>query len=115
MAALVFYMHDGPKAFRFEISGALAGADVTKLQQAWRTASSTIQGKILRSILHSSPASTKEGEALLSQWRDQGAQFVANSVLSRTLVESVTGRAYTPTFIAPTFEPRFKTASIALH
>ena len=47
MAGLSFYMHDGPKTFRFELNGGLAGVEASRLAQAWRTASSTIDGKIL--------------------------------------------------------------------
>src|ERR1035437_6528319 len=38
MSALTFYMHDGPKTFRFELAGALAGVDVAGLDQAFRAA-----------------------------------------------------------------------------
>ncbi len=32
MSGLSFYMHDGPKTFRFELAGALAGVEVARLR-----------------------------------------------------------------------------------
>jgi hypothetical protein len=34
MTRLTYYMHDGPRMFRFELAGNLAGSDVAKLAQA---------------------------------------------------------------------------------
>src|ERR1700732_4491794 len=96
MSGLIFYMHDGPSTFRFELSGNLAGSEVAKLDQAWRTASSTVIGKVLAVDLTFLRSADEKGRDLLVRWWRAGAHFVANSALSRTLVESITGTPYTP-------------------
>src|ERR1035441_9625708 len=35
---LAYYIHDGPAAFRFQLSGDVSGAGVRNLEQTWRTA-----------------------------------------------------------------------------
>jgi hypothetical protein len=107
-------MHDGPKTFRFELSGNLMGAEVGKLDQAWRTASSTFNGKVLAVDLTFLGDVDEKGRELLRRWSRAGAHFVARSDGSRTLAEAITGRpyvAYDPA-VGPTFEPRFSVSSV---
>jgi hypothetical protein len=113
MAALIYYMHDGPTTFRFELSGDLAGVDVNRLAQAWRTALSTMNGKILAVDATYLTLADEKGRALLSQWWHAGAHFIANTDSSRELVESITGAPYNaPSSVGPTFDPRFAGASL---
>lgn len=118
MTALSFYMHDGPNTFRFELAGVLARNEAVKLDQAWRTASSTFDGKVLAVDVTYLTGMDELGRDLLRRWWRLGAHFVANSDRSRALVESVTGRPYVPgdAAVGPTFEPRFtaRAAAIAL-
>jgi hypothetical protein len=109
MPELIFYMHDGPATFRFELAGSLAGGEVRKLDQAWRTASSTVAGKILAVDVTFVTSIDEKGRDLLARWRQAGAHFVANSPLSRTFVESITGQPYSvaDAKVGPTYEPRF--------
>jgi hypothetical protein len=109
MSELLFYMHDGPRTFRFELSGNLAGAEVGKLDQAWRTASSTFDGKVLAVDITFLRQVDERGRNLLLRWSAAGAHFVANSDASRRLAESITGRPYAGAdpAVGPTFEPRF--------
>jgi hypothetical protein len=102
-------MHDGPTTFRFELSGNLAGAEVGKLAQAWRTASSTFDGKVLAVDITFVTSADEQGRELLVRWFKSGAHFIANSESSRRLAESVTGLPYTPSdaAVGPTFEPHF--------
>ncbi|PYT26656.1 MAG: hypothetical protein DMG57_20775 [Acidobacteria bacterium] len=44
---LQYYMHDRPSAFRFELSGELDCQGECRLDQDWRTASSTLGGRRL--------------------------------------------------------------------
>src|ERR1039457_4933377 len=44
---LAYYIHDGPAAFRFQLSGDVSGAGVRNLEQTWRTASSAFGGRSL--------------------------------------------------------------------
>lgn len=112
MSEFLFYMHDGPRTFRFELSGNLAGIDAVRLNQAWRTASSTIAGKTLAIDLTFLTAADEQGRRVLESWCRAGAHFIANSALSRNLIESVTGQPYVPVgpSIGPTYEPRFTAA-----
>jgi hypothetical protein len=114
MSGLIFYMHDGPSTFRFELAGSLAGGDVAKLDQAWRTASSTVDGKVLAVDVTFLTSADEKGRALLTRWWEAGGRFVANSPASRTLVESMTGTPYvrSDADVGPTFDPRFTAASL---
>jgi hypothetical protein len=107
MSGLNFYMHDGPKTFRFELAGPLAGVEVGRLDQAWRTASSTFDGKVLAVDVTFLTAADERGRDLLFRWWREGAHLVASSEGSRKLVEEVTGVPYISSPVGPTFEPRF--------
>jgi hypothetical protein len=104
-------MHDGPKTFRFELAGALAGVDVAGLDQAWRTAASTFDGKVLAVDVTFVTTADDKGRDLLFRWWREGAHFVASSDPSRRLVEAITGLPYAPSVVGPTFEPRFTTSA----
>jgi len=108
MSAFLYYMHDGPSTFRFELSGNLAGIEVTRLAQAWRTASSTLDGKTLAIDITFLKEFDEAGRRLLEQWWLGGAHLVANSPASKALFETITGEPYTSAgAIGPTFEPRY--------
>lgn len=111
MAGLSFYMHDGPKTFRFELNGGLAGVEASRLAQAWRTASSTIDGKILCVDVTHLTFADEKGRDLLARWHQSGAHFAANSAASRALMESITGQPYA--IPAPPAGPAFSLRSIA--
>ena len=108
-------MHDGPTTFRFELSGDLAGMEVGKLDQAWRTASSTFDGKVLAVDITFLSGVDQKGCDLLRRWSNAGAHLIANSETSRRLVESVTGHAYASSdpAVGPTFEPRFTSVRLS--
>ncbi|HVP00258.1 MAG TPA: hypothetical protein VMT15_19440 [Bryobacteraceae bacterium] len=97
MAGLKYYMHDGPKALRFELSGSLAGLEVRRLDQAWRTASSTIGERILTVDVSLLTSADEEGHDLLARWRQAGALFVANSSASRMLLAGYPHTTSSPT------------------
>src|ERR1700722_2614480 len=94
MACLSYYMHDGPKAFRFQLSGSLAGVDASRIDQAWRTASSITGGEGLTIDVTSLTSIDGNGRALLQRWSQAGAHYIANSPASRSLVESITGHLF---------------------
>jgi hypothetical protein len=111
MSGLSFYMHDGPATFRFELAGALAGVEVGRLDQAWRTASSTFDGKTLAVDVTFLTTADEKGRDLLFRWWREGAHLIASSERSRALVEDVTGAPYADAPVGPTFEPRFSTSA----
>ena len=96
MSAFLYYMHDGPSTFRFELSGNLAGIEVTRLAQAWRTAASTLDGKTLAIDITFLKAFDEAGRRLLEQWWLGGAHLVASSPASQALFETTMALAWKP-------------------
>jgi len=88
-----YYMHDGPHAFSFELSGVLAGAAVGELAQAWRTASSTVRGQAFVIDLSYVTEVDEAGQRMLRQWFESGAELVAKWPAARAIIRSITGQA----------------------
>ena len=86
------YIHDEATSFRFQIEGSLAGNAAGQLEQSWRTALSVIGSRPL--VIHVGPLTRidRSGRALLCRWREAGAQFIASSSLTRTLVGAIIGQ-----------------------
>jgi hypothetical protein len=95
--ALEYYLHDGPTAFRVELTGTLNDRDARRLEQVWSTACSLIGDR--RAIIDITLVTSvdEQGRALLVGWHRAGAQFVANSQASRAIAEQILG--------APVSEP----------
>src|SRR5271170_5498284 len=91
-----YYMHDGPAAFRFELAGDLDANDATRLEQDWRTASSTVCARTLIIDVSWVTAMDEAVRGLFRRWYAGGAKFAARSKQSRELVESVTGHRFIP-------------------
>lgn len=89
--ALNYYLHDGPKAFRFELAGHLDQAGARRLDQDWRTASSVIGDRELVVDMTLVTSADEDGRALLVRWQAAGARFIAASRESRALAESIDG------------------------
>jgi hypothetical protein len=89
--ALNYYLHDGPVAFRFELTGPMTGEGARSIEQVWWTAGSLIGDR--RPIIDMTFVTSvdDQGRALLTRWHNEGAQFVANTKASRTLAESILG------------------------
>ena len=90
--ALQYFMHYGPAAFRFELAGELDTEGAHRLEQDWLNASSMIGEHALIVDLTFVTGAEKEGRILLARWYSAGARFVAQSKVSRKLVEAITGR-----------------------
>lgn len=88
---LQYYMHDGPTAFRFELSGHLNREGARRLDQDWRTATSVIGDRRLIVDITFVISSDDQGRALLAHWYREGAALIANSKASRALAESIIG------------------------
>ncbi len=88
---LQYYMHDGPSAFRFELSGNLNDEGARRLDQDWRTAFSVIGGRKLIVDMTFVTSVGERGRALLARWHAEGAQLIATSTVSRDLAESIVG------------------------
>lgn len=84
---LQYYMHDGPSAFRFELSGDLDREGARRLEQDWRTASSVLDGRSVIVDMTFVTGVDDAGGALLARWHREGAQIVAKSKRSTQLAE----------------------------
>ena len=93
---MTYYLHDGASSFRFKLSGSLVGESVEDLGQCWRTASSSLGGRAFLVDVEGLTAVDEEGRALLGQWHEQGAHFLARSAQPRMLVETITRRSMPP-------------------
>jgi len=103
--ALQYYMHDGPSAFRFELSGSLNDEGARRLDQDWRTASSVIGDRRLIVDITFVTDVGVQGRALLARWHGEGAEIVANTKASRELAESVIGQQLPNTAENPARKP----------
>ena len=89
--AFDYYIHDGPTAFRLQLSGVMNGEDVGRLEQVWKTASSLFGGRSPIIDITFVTSVDDRGRALLVEWHRAGAHVVAKSKTSRVLVESILG------------------------
>jgi hypothetical protein len=72
---LCYYMHDGPDAFRFELTGRLSQDAARDLEQAWCTAASTIGKRRVIIDLSGLTGIDRNGHELLDRWAGAGAQL----------------------------------------
>ncbi len=72
---LRYYMHDGLDAFRFELTGRLSADAARDLEQAWRTAASTIGKRPVIIDLSGLTGIGRSGHELLDRWAGEGAQL----------------------------------------
>ena len=86
---LAYYIHDGPAAFRFQLSGDVSGAGVRNLEQTWRTASSAFGGRSLVVDLTLVTGIDHAGRELLEKWRVEGAGIVVSSSAAKDRIESM--------------------------
>jgi hypothetical protein len=91
MSNLDFYIHDGCDALRLKILGDLSGPGVASLDQAWRTASTTLRGRLLIIDLVSASHADEYGRDLLLGWHRIGAKIVTRSPESQALAHTIIG------------------------
>jgi ABC-type transporter Mla MlaB component len=84
---LVYYMHDGSAAFRFQLAGDLSQDNVQDLEQARQTASSIIGRRNLMVDLSGLTSIDAAGRGLLKQWQALGAQLTAHSSHGRARIQ----------------------------
>jgi hypothetical protein len=89
---LQYFMHDGPSSFRFELAGHMDSEGARRLDQDWRTALSVIGDRTLIIDMTFVTGASDDGRDLLARWHAAGAQFVAESTVSRELAEGIAGR-----------------------
>jgi hypothetical protein len=91
MGNLDFFIHDGSDALRLKVLGDLCGPGVASLDQAWRTARSTLRGRLLIIDLVSVSDADEYGRDLLLCWHRIGAKIVARSRESHAFAEKIIG------------------------
>jgi Ca-activated chloride channel family protein len=72
-----YYMHAGPSAFRFELTGDLNNEGARRLEQDWRTASSVISDRALIGDLTFVTSAEEEGRTLFARWYAAGVELIA--------------------------------------
>jgi ABC-type transporter Mla MlaB component len=88
-----YFMHDGPAAFSFELSGRLSDEAARVLVYARRSASFVTRGRPQIVDLSYVTQVDTIGRKMLRHWYDDGAQLVAKLPQARAIVESITGQA----------------------
>lgn len=87
-----YYMHDGSRAFRFTLSGALDMNGAEELERAWQTASSLFGSRLFIVDLSYVTSADATGRGLLSRWYEGGARLIGESGFARALIAEVTGK-----------------------
>jgi hypothetical protein len=101
-----YYMHEGPTAFRFELSGDLDAADAVCLAQDWHAASSYVGERTLIIDVTFVTEIDTVVRSLFGRWHAEGAEFAAGSKRSRELVESITQQPFAHELRhSPTYSP----------
>jgi len=85
-------LHDSSEELRLKLEGKLAGLWVGELQQCWRTASSTTQGRNTIVDLREVDFVDPEGQSLLAEMYRQGVRLVAVTPLMQALVQEISGQ-----------------------
>lgn len=90
-SSLRIYTHDSSAAFRFQLVGDLCAAGALSLEQARRTAESTIGGRPLIVDLSAMTGVDSAGRDLLHHWHSEGARIVVVPAESRPRIAHLTG------------------------
>ena len=91
MSELDFYIHGHADVLRLLITGDLSGPGVASLDQAWRTASPVLRGRVLVIDLVSVCDADEYGRDLLLRWHRSGAHISARSAETRAFAEAIVG------------------------
>ena len=82
-------LHDSARELQLKLEGRLCGLWVHELEQCWRTASSTTQGRKTVVDLGEVDFVDPAGESLLARMHAQGVQLVAVTPLIRAVLREV--------------------------
>jgi len=88
-----FYMHDGARDLCFTLVGEVSDAGAGELEQAWRTAQSTIAGRPLIVNFARATGVDQQARALFRAWHASGAQLEGGTPAAAALIAAITGRA----------------------
>jgi hypothetical protein len=82
-------MHDSSAEFRFQLSGDFSGDGVRDIEQAWRTASSTIGQRRFVVDVTNLTGIDDEGRGLIDKWHRIGASLVAKSCEAKARLQEL--------------------------
>jgi anti-anti-sigma regulatory factor len=82
-------LHDSSSEFRFKLEGRLGGAWVKELDQCWRTARSTTEGRRTVVDLADVDFVDHAGEAVLTEMHASGVELVGETPLICSMLEEV--------------------------
>jgi len=106
-----YYLHDGSHAFRFQLRGRLSLETVRDLEQAWRTASSTIGERQVVFDISDLTTIEASGQNVLLRWRERGALLIASPDDCRTRLQLMTNQPVGPPFGFKGTLPRLRFSS----
>jgi hypothetical protein len=78
-----YYIHGGPSALRFELSGDLDAGDASRLERDWRGVSSDVGNPLLVLDVSFVTGIDEAARSLFKRWYARGAEFAAGSKQSR--------------------------------
>ena len=82
-------LHDSAEELRFKLEGKLAGLWVRELQQCWRTAASTTDGRNTVVDLGDVDFVDPDGQSLLAEMHRQSVRLVAVTPLIQALIQEI--------------------------
>ena|ERR1700730_18563691 len=82
-------LHDSSEEFRLKLEGRLSGAWVRELEQCWKTASSTTEGRKTVVDLGEVDFVDPEGQVLLTHMHSHGVEMVAVTPLICSVLKEV--------------------------
>ena len=89
MDSFQYYMHDNPAMFRLQLSGDLSTESVREIEQAWRTACSTLGSRRLIVDITCLRNVNDEGRELLEKWYGHGAALITMSGESKARMQGM--------------------------
>ncbi len=90
-AMLRITVQRSPTQVRLKLEGNLTGAWVTELEDCWRSANSSLDGRSLCLDLSAVVQVDRAGRYLLALMRRNGAQLIASGAVMTELVRSLAG------------------------
>jgi hypothetical protein len=92
LTVLSVYLHDEVHSLRFRLIGQFSGPDALDFERSWKTAVSTLSGRILLIDLSEINSTDPAGRQVLGRIAALGARFISGSTLSESLARDISGR-----------------------
>lgn len=89
---LSVYLHDEIESLRFRLIGSLSGPDAADFERSWRTAQSTLNGRLTVVDLSEVQSADEAGRQVLRRIASDGARFITGSAVSDALARDISMR-----------------------